>query len=152
MIEEKLKQLGYELPEPAKPLAAYIPAKRSGNLIVTSGQLPLLKGKLMFEGKLGSDLSEEEGQKAAEICALNCLAAVKGITGNLDMIDQIVKLTVFVNGADGFSAQPKVANGASELIGKIFGESGLHARSAVGVNGLPLNAPVEIEMMVELKK
>lgn len=151
MIEEKIKELGFELPEVAKPLAAYIPAKQVGNLIMTSGQVPLVKGELKYAGKVGLDLSEEEGQMAAQICALNCLAAINGVIGNLDRIDEVVKLTVFVNNKDGFSAQPKVANGASELIGKIFGEKGLHARSAVGVSGLPLNAAVEIEMIVKLK-
>lgn len=152
MIEEKIKELGFEVPEAAKPLAAYIPAKRIGNLVMTSGQVPLVDGKLKYAGKIGVDVSEEEGQKAAEICALNCLAAIKGVIGNLDKIDEVVKLTVFVNSQDGYSAQPKIANGASELIGKIFGEKGLHARSAVGVSGLPINAPVEIEMIVKVKE
>lgn len=152
MIEEKIKELGFELPEAAKPLAAYIPAKRIGNLVMTSGQVPLVDGKLKYSGKVGVNLSDEEGQKAAEICALNCLAAIKGIIGNLDNIEEVVKLTVFVNNQDGYSAQPKIANGASELIGKIFGEKGLHARSAVGVSGLPINAPVEIEMIVKVKE
>ncbi|MCJ7553819.1 MAG: RidA family protein [Ignavibacteriaceae bacterium] len=152
MIEEKIKELGFEVPEVAKPLAAYIPAKRVGNLVMTSGQVPLVKGELKYAGKIGVELSEEEGQKAAEICALNCLAAIKGVIGNLDKIEEIVKLTVFVNNKDGFTAQPKVANGASELIGKIFGEKGLHARSAVGVSGLPINAPVEIEMIVKVNE
>lgn len=151
MIEEKIKALGIEVPEVAKPLAAYIPAKKVGNLVMTSGQVPLVNGQLKYSGKVGVELSEEEGQKAAEICALNCLAAIKGILGDLDKIEEVVKLTVFVNNKDGFTAQPKIANGASELIGKIFGDKGLHARSAVGVSGLPLNAPVEIEMIVKVK-
>ncbi|HSL88792.1 MAG TPA: RidA family protein [Ignavibacteriaceae bacterium] len=152
MIEEKIKELGFEIPEVAKPLAAYIPAKKIENLVMTSGQVPLVEGKLKYVGKIGVDLSEEEGQKAAEICALNCLAAIKGVIGNLDKIEEVVKLTVFVNNKDGYTAQPKIANGASELIGKIFGEKGLHARSAVGVSGLPINAPVEIEMIVKVKE
>lgn len=151
MIEEKIKQLGFELPEVAKPLAAYIPAKQVGNLVMTSGQVPVVKGEMKYVGKVGKDLSEEEAQKAAQVCALNCLAAIKSVTGSLDVIEEIVKLTVFINSADGFTAQPKVANGASELIGKIFGEKGLHVRSAVGVNELPLNAAVEIEMIVRVK-
>lgn len=150
MIEEKIKELGLELPEVAKPLAAYIPAKQVGNLIMTSGQVPLVKGVINFVGKVGSDLTEEEGQKAAQICALNCLAAIKGVIGNLDKIVEVVKLTVFVASDKDFTAQPKVANGASELIGKIFGESGKHVRSAVGVTSLPLNASVEIEMTVRV--
>ena len=151
MIEENIKQLGFELPEVAKPLAAYIPAKRVGNLVMTSGQVPIVKGEMKYSGKVGSDLSEEDGQKAAEICALNCLAAIKSVIGSLDHIEEVVKLTVFVNSANDFTAQPKVANGASELIGKIFGEKGQHVRSAVGVNQLPLNAAVEIEMIVRVK-
>ncbi len=150
MIEEKIKELGIELPEVAKPLAAYIPAKQVGNLVMTSGQVPLVKGVINFAGKVGSDLTEEEGQKAAQICALNCLAAIKGAIGNLDKIVEVVKLTVYVASAETFSSQPKVANGASELIGKIFGESGKHVRSSVGVTSLPLNASVEIEMTVRV--
>lgn len=151
MIEEKIKQLGFELPEVAKPLAAYIPAKKVGNLVMTSGQVPIIKGEIKYSGKIGSDLSEEDGQKAAEICALNCLAAIKSVIGSLDYIEEVIKLTVFVNSANDFTAQPKVANGASELIGKIFGDKGLHVRSAVGVNQLPLNAAVEVEMIVRVE-
>lgn len=150
MIEEKIKELGFELPEVAKPLAAYIPAKQADNLVMTSGQIPLVKGVINFAGKVGKELSEEEGQKAAQICALNCLAAIKDVIGNLDKIVEVVKLTVFVASAEDFTAQPKVANGASELIGKIFGEAGKHVRSAVGVTALPLNASVEIEMIVRV--
>ena len=151
MIEEKIKELGLELPEAPKPVAAYIPALMSGNLVFTAGQIPFVKGELKYKGKVGGDLTLEDGQKAAEICALNCLAAVKSVIGDLDKIERIVKLTVFVNNVDGYGDQPKVANGASELIGKIFGEIGKHARSAVGLNGLPLNAAVEIEMIVKMK-
>jgi len=151
MIEEKIKELGFELPAVAKPLAAYIPAKQVGNLVMTSGQVPLVNGVINYTGKVGSDLSEEEGQKAAQICALNCLAAVKEVIGNLDKIIEVVKLTVFVACTADFTAQPKVANGASELIGKIFGETGKHVRSAVGVTALPLNASVEIEMIVRVE-
>ena len=151
MIEEKIKELGLEVPDAPKPLAAYVPALIVNDLVFTAGQLPSIKGELKYKGKVGKDLSEEGGRKAAEICALNCLAAVKGLIGNLDKIEQIVKLTAFVNSAEGFTAQPKVANGASELIGKIFGDKGKHARSAVGVNELPLDAAVEIEMIVKLK-
>ncbi len=150
MIEEKIKELGLEIPEVAKPLAAYIPAKKVGNLVMTSGQVPLVKGVISYAGKVGSDLTEEEGQKAAQICALNCLAAIKEVIGNLDKIIEVVKLTVFVASVENFTAQPKVANGASELIGKIFGEAGKHVRSAVGVTSLPLNASVEIEMIVRV--
>ena len=151
MIEEKIKELGFELPETAKPVAAYIPALISGDLVFTAGQIPFVKGELQYKGKVGAELTLEDGQRAAEICALNCLAAIKGVIGDLNKIEKIVKLTVFVNNIDGYGDQPKVANGASELIGQIFGEIGKHARSAVGVNGLPLNAPVEIEMIVKVK-
>ena len=152
MIEEKIKELGFELPEVTKPLAAYIPAKKIGNLVMTSGQVPLVKGEIKYKGKVGKELSEEEGQKAAQVCALNCLSAIKGVIGNLDKVIEVVKLTVFVASTDSFTAQPKVANGASELIGKIFGEAGKHARSAVGVTALPLDAAVEIEMIVSIKE
>lgn len=151
MIEEKVFELGLSIPEPAKPLAAYIPAIQVNNLVMTAGQVPIVSGTIKYAGKVGKDLYEAEAQKAAEICVLNCLAAVKGIIGSLDKIEKIVKLTVFVNSADGFTAQPSVANGASELLVKIFGENGKHARSAVGVNELPLNAAVEIEMIAQVK-
>ncbi len=152
MIEEKIKELGFELPETAKPVAAYIPALISGDLVFTAGQIPFVKGELQYNGKVGAELTLEDGQRAAEICALNCLAAIKGVIGDLNKIERIVKLTVFVNNIDGYGDQPKVANGASELLGQIFGEIGKHARSAVGVSGLPLNASVEIEMIVKVKK
>ncbi len=148
MNEEKLKKLGFTLPPAPKPLAAYIPAKIVGNLVFTSGQVPIADGNIVYAGKVGKDLTEDDARKAAELCLINCLSVVKSIVGNLDNIKQIVKLTVFVNSADGFTAQPKIANGASELLEKIFGENGKHVRSAVGVNELPLNSAVEIEMIV----
>jgi len=151
MIEEKIKELGFEVPEVAKPLAAYIPTKKVGNLVMTSGQVPVVKGEVKYKGKVGKELSEEEGILAAQICALNCLAAIKSVIGNLDNIIEVEKLTVFVASTPEFTAQPKVANGASELIGKIFGEVGKHVRSAVGVSALPLDAAVEIEMIVLVK-
>ena len=150
MFEEKIQQLGINIPEAAKPLAAYIPALQVGNLVMTSGQVPLIDGAIKFQGKVGKDLSEEEGKEAAKICALNCLGAIKSVIGSLDKIKRVVKLTVFVNSAAGFTAQPKVANGASEFLVEIFGEAGKHTRSAVGVSELPLNSAVEIEMIVEL--
>ena len=150
MIEEKLKNLGFELPQVAKPLAAYIPAKKVGDLVMTSGQVPVVNGEIKYKGKVGTDLTEEDGQKAAEICVLNCLAAIKGVIGNLDKIKEIVKLTVFVASSNNFTAQPKVANGASELIVKLFGDAGKHSRSAVGVTALPLDSAVEIEMIVQV--
>ncbi len=147
MIEEKLNKIGLKIPPAPKPLAAYIPAIKVGNLVFTSGQVPIADGKIVYEGKVGKDLTEDEALKAAELCLVNCLSAVKSIIGNLDNIKRIVKLTVFVNSANDFTAQPIVANGASELLEKIFGENGKHVRSAVGVNELPLNSAVEIEMI-----
>lgn len=151
MIEEKINQLGFTLPAAPKPLASYVPAVKVGDLVFTAGQLPIKDGKLIFNGKLGKDLNEEDGKNAAQICALNCLSVVKSEIGNLDNIDRIVKLTVFVNSAEGFINHPQVANGASDLIKEIFSENGKHVRSAVGVAELPLNAPVEIEMIVKVK-
>ncbi|MEJ2103074.1 MAG: RidA family protein [Ignavibacteriaceae bacterium] len=150
MIEEKINQMGIEIPEAAKPLAAYIPALKVENLIMTSGQVPVSNGVIKFQGKVGKDLSEDEGKEAAKLCAINCLSAVKSLIGNLDKIKRIIKLTVFVNSSTGFTAQPKVANGASEFIVEVFGDIGKHARSAVGVSELPLNSAVEIEMIVEV--
>jgi enamine deaminase RidA (YjgF/YER057c/UK114 family) len=151
MIEQKIKELGYEIPEVPKPLAAYIPALMDGKNIYTSGQVPLMEGKLKYEGKVGKSVNLEEAKKAAEICTINCLSAVKSVIGSLDNVDRILKVTVYVNSANDFYDQPKVANGASELLGKIFGDSGMHVRAAVGVNSLPINAPVEIEMVVKSK-
>ena len=150
MFEEKLKQMGVTIPEVVKPLAAYIPATQIGNLVMTSGQVPISNGTVMYSGKIGKDLTEEEGMKAAKLCALNCLSAIRSVIGNLDKIKRVVKLTVFVSSADGFTAQPKVANGASEFIGEVFGDAGKHVRSAIGVSELPLNSAVEIEMVVEV--
>jgi enamine deaminase RidA (YjgF/YER057c/UK114 family) len=150
MIEERIKELGYQLPETPKPVAAYVPALLVNNLVFTAGQIPLVNGEVKFKGKLDKDIMIDEGRKAAETCALNCLAAVKGVIGDLDKIEQIIKLTVFVNSTESFTNQPQVANGASELIEKIFGEKGKHVRSAVGVNELPLDAAVEIEMIVKI--
>ena len=147
MIEEKLNKLGFKIPPAPKPLAAYIPATKVGNFVFTSGQVPVVNGKIIYTGKVGKDLTEDDARKAAELCLINCLSTVKSVIGNLDNIKRIVKLTVFVNSANDFTAQPMVANGASELLEKIFGENGKHVRSAVGVNELPLNSAVEIEMI-----
>ena len=151
MFEEKIKQMGITIPETVKPLAAYIPAMRVGNLVMTSGQVPISDGAVIYSGKVGKDLSEEEGKEAAKLCALNCLSAIKSVIVNLDKIKRVVKLTVFVSSAEGFTAQPKVANGASEFIVEIFGDAGKHVRSAVGVSELPLNSAVEIEMIAEVQ-
>ncbi len=151
MIEEKIKSLlGYELPTAPKPLANYVPAQKSGNLIFTSGQLPFVNGKLHAEGKVGYEVTEEKGIECARISAINCLSAVKGLIGSLDKVDQIVKVTVFVSSAVNFNGQPKIANGASDFLAQVFEEAGKHARSAVGVSELPMNAPVEIEMIVRV--
>ena len=150
MVEEKLKELGFTLPEAPTPLAAYVPAVVSGNLVFTAGQVPVAEGKLLYAGKVGKDISSEEGMKAAEVCALNCLSVIKKEIGDLEKIKRVVKVTVFVNSADGFTEQPKVANGASELLVKLLGDKGKHVRSAVGVNELPIDAAVEIEMIVEI--
>ncbi len=152
MIEQKIKEIiGYELPSAPKPVAAYVPAQLSGKLVFTSGQLPMQDGKLATAGKVGAEVSEERATECARICAVNCLSAVKLVIGDLEKVEQIVKVVVFVNSAPGFSSQPKVANGVSEFLIQAFGENGKHARSAVGVSELPLDAPVEIEMIVRVK-
>jgi enamine deaminase RidA (YjgF/YER057c/UK114 family) len=151
MVEEKIKELGFQLQETPKPLAAYIPAIRIDNFIFTSGQLPIVDGKLKYAGRIGENLSEEEGKLAAQIAVLNCLSTVKSIVNNLDKIEQIVKLTVYINSSTTFTNQPEIANGASELLINIFGEKGKHTRSAVGVGSLPRNSSVEIEMILKIK-
>ncbi len=151
MIEEKLKELGITIPDAPKPLAAYVPAVIAGDFVFTAGQLPMRDGKLLYEGKVDSDVPLEKAYEAARVCAINCLSAVKAAVGDLNKIGKIVKLSVFVASSENFTAQPAVANGASELMVEIFGEAGKHARSAVGVSELPLNAPVEIEMIVKIK-
>ena len=150
-IKEKLSALGLTLPTAAAPVAAYVPAVKSGNLVFTAGQLPVVDGKLIKEGKVGSDVSADDAKELAQICALNALAAIS-LVAELDQIDRVVRVGGFVNCAPGFVAIPGVVNGASELLIKIFGDvNGKHARTAVGVAELPLNAPVEIEMVVQLK-
>ena len=150
-IELKLNELGILLPEPAKPVAAYIPAKQTGKLVFTAGQLPMVQGELISKGLLGQDVEIEEANKAARICTLNALAAIKGVVGDLDRIKQIVRVVGYVASVPTFTQQPAVVNGASELLLEIFGESGKHARSAVGMAVLPLNASVEIELTVEVE-
>ena len=150
-IEDKLRQMGLELPEPPKPVAAYVPCVRTGNLLFVSGQVPREKGVLRFSGHVGGNLNLVEGQQAARLCALNALSVVKGELGNLDRVRRIVKLTGFVASAAGFTDQPKVVDGASTLLAELFGERGQHARAAVGVNELPLGSAVEIEMIVEVE-
>jgi enamine deaminase RidA (YjgF/YER057c/UK114 family) len=145
----KLAELGISLPDVVTPLAAYVPAVRTGNLVYTSGQVPIQSGALAAIGKVGADVSPEEGKALARVCALNALAAVHSLVG-IDAITRVVKVVGFVASAPGFNGQPGVINGASELLGEVFGDAGAHARSAVGVSELPLNAPVEVELIVEV--
>ena len=150
-IQSKLADLGLTLPVAAAPVAAYVPAVRTGNLVFTAGQLPLVDGKIPFVGKVGSDVTPEQAKDMAQICALNALAAIS-LVADIDQIERVVRVGGFVNGIPGFVAIPAVINGASELLIKLFGEvNGKHARTAIGVAELPLNAPVEVEMVVQLK-
>ena len=151
MIEETITKIGLKLPEAPKPVAAYIPAKQTGNLVFTAGQLPMVNGELISKGLLGQDVEIDEANKAARICTLNALAAIKGVIGDLDRIKQIVRVVGYVASVPTFTQQPAVVNGASELLLEIFGENGKHARSAVGMAVLPLNASVEIELTVEIE-
>lgn len=148
VIEERLRDLGYVVPEVAAAVAAYVPAIRDGNYVYTSGQLPFVEGKLPMTGKVGQGeglVSPEDAEELARVCALNGLAAARGVLGSLDKITQVVKVTAFVASDPSFTAQPTVANGASVFLGRVFGDIGIHVRSAVGVSVLPLDAPVEIE-------
>jgi enamine deaminase RidA (YjgF/YER057c/UK114 family) len=147
--EARLAELGLSVPDVAKPVASYIPAVRSGNHVFTSGQLPMRSGELLTTGKVGGEVSVEQAVECAQQCALNAIAAVRAEVP-LEQIIRIVKLVVFVASTPDFTGQPGVANGASELVGQVFGEAGRHARSAVGVSVLPLDAPVEVEMIVEV--
>jgi enamine deaminase RidA (YjgF/YER057c/UK114 family) len=149
-IEQELEKMGFALPTP-KPLAAYVSAVRTGNLVFTAGQGPNVDGKPKFTGKLGRELTEEQGYHAAQICAVNCLACVKSVIGDLDRVEQVVKLLGFVSCVDGFTRQPWVMNGASELLIELFGDRGKHARSAIGTNQLPMDIPVELEMVVRVR-
>ena len=150
-VEDRLKSLGLVLPEAPAPLAAYISAKKTGQVIFTAGQLPLLKGELICKGLLGQDVDVEHAYQAARICTLNALAAIKGVVKDLDQIVQVVRVVGYVASTPTFIQQPAIVNGASELLLEIFGEVGKHARSALGVAALPLNASVEIELTVEVK-
>ena len=146
----KIADLGLTLPEAPRPLAAYVAGVVEDGWIYISGQLPFLAGELKYTGKVGAGVTIEEGYAAARICALNGLAVAAELAGGIDGIKRVVKVTGFVNSAAGFTGQPAVINGASELIGEIFGENGRHARAAVGVNELPLNAAVEVEMIIKM--
>lgn len=148
-VEQRLAERGYQVPEVAAPVAVYVPSVRSGNLVFTSGQLPLVEGRLLGTGTVGGEVSVEEAAGMAAQCALNAIAAVRAELGDLDRVTRVVKVVGFVASAPGFTEQPAVLNGASELLGAAFGPAGVHARSAVGVSALPLGAPVEVEVVVE---
>ena len=145
----RLGQLGVALPDVVAPLASYMPAVRTGNLVYTAGQLPIEGGKLVRAGKVGAEVSPEEGKAMARICVLNALAAVDSLVG-IDAVTHVIKVVGFVASAPGFNGQPNIVNGASDLLAEVFGDKGAHARSAVGVSELPLNAPVEVELIVEV--
>ena len=150
-IKEKIESLGLTLPVAALPIAAYVPAVKTGNLVFVAGQLPLVDGKIVKEGKVGKEVTLEEAKEMAQVCALNALAAI-ALVADIDQIERIVRVGGFVNGIPGFFAIPPIINGASELFIKLFGEvNGKHARTAIGVAELPLNAPVEVEVLVQLK-
>jgi enamine deaminase RidA (YjgF/YER057c/UK114 family) len=148
--ELRLAELGLSVPEVVKPVAAYVPAVRTGNYVYTSGQLPMVNGVLPKSGKVGAEVTAEEAKDLARVCALNALAAVRAEIGELSNVRRVVKVVGFVASAPDFTGQPGVVNGASELLGQVFGEAGVHARSAVGVAVLPLDAPVEVELVVEV--
>ncbi|MEV4439675.1 RidA family protein [Streptomyces sp. NPDC049577] len=149
-VESRIAELGLTLPEVVPPLAAYQPAVRSGAYVFTSGQLPMVGGAIPMTGKVGAEVSPEQAKELAATCALNALAAVKSVVGDLDKIVRVVKVVGFVASAPDFTGQPGVINGTSETLGAILGDKGVHARSAVGVAVLPLDAPVEVEIQVEI--
>ena len=151
-IKEKIESLGLQLPVAALPVAAYVPAVKTGNLVFVAGQLPLVDGKIVKEGKVGKEITPDEAKDMAQLCALNALAAIS-LVADIDQIEKIVRVGGFVNGIPGFTAIPPIINGASELFIKLFGEvNGKHARTTIGVAGLPLNSPVEVEVIVEIKR
>ena len=150
-IDARLAELGISLPEVVRPVGAYVPAVRSGSYVYVSGQLPLVAGKLVFVGKVGAEVTPEQGKEAARVSGINALAALASVVGSLDKVKRIVKVTGFVASAPGFTAQPGVVNGASDLFKDIFGETGQHARSAIGVAELPLGVPVEVELIAEVE-
>lgn len=150
-IEIRLKELGIEIPAASRPLAAYVPGVRTGDFIYISGQLPLQDGRLLYSGKLGRDLSVEQGQAASRVALQNCLGVLKSFLHEWEQLQQIVKLTGYIQSSDSFQQHAAVLNGASELLEQVFSERGKHARAAVGVNSLPLNAACEIEMIATVK-
>jgi enamine deaminase RidA (YjgF/YER057c/UK114 family) len=148
--EARLAELGLDLPAAPRPVASYVPAVVSGNLVFLAGQVPMADGVLLWKGKVGAELDADAGADAARRCALQALAVLRDALGSLGRVRRIVKLSVFVASAPGFSEQPRVANGASDLLAEVFGEAGRHARTAVGVPELPLGAPVEVELVAEI--
>ena len=149
-VRDRLRELGYELPSVPNPAGSYVSATSAGSLLFPAGQLPLEDGQLRYTGKVGKDVSVEEAKEASRLCTLNALAAVEAEAGSLENVRRVVKVTGYVASAAGFNRQPEVINGASNFLGEVFGERGTHARSAVGVAELPLDAPVEVELIVEL--
>ena len=149
-VEQKILKMNLQIPELSKPLAAYVPAVQTGKLVFTAGQLPMVNGEIICKGRVGEDVEIDQSYEAARICTLNALAAIKGVIGDLDRIKQVVRVVGYVASVPTFTQQPAVVNGASELLLEIFGEKGKHARSAVGMAVLPLNASVEIEIVVEV--
>jgi enamine deaminase RidA (YjgF/YER057c/UK114 family) len=148
--EDRIRELGLEIPEVAAPLASYVPAARSGSYVYTSGQLPIVKGELVATGKVGASVDPERAAELARLCVLNAIAAVRAEVGELSRVRRIVKVVGFVASAPDFFGQPQVINGASDLLGEVFGDAGTHARSAVGVAVLPRDAPVEVELIAEV--
>ncbi|TYB49174.1 RidA family protein [Actinomadura chibensis] len=148
--EERLRELGIELPDVVPPVASYVPTARTGSLVYTSGQVPVVKGEVGVTGKVGAEVDADEAARQARICALNAIAALKAEVGELSRVRRIVKVVGFVASAPDFSGQPQVVNGASDLLVEVFGDAGRHARSAVGVAALPLNVPVEVELIAEV--
>lgn len=149
-IEQKLAELGIVLPEAPAAVAAYVSVTRTGNLVITSGQLPWIGDKLICEGKLGSDLSDEQGYEAARVAAINAIAQLKLAVGDLDKIKQIVRIEGYVHSAEGFRGHPQVLNGASELMAEVFGDAGSHTRTALGINEMPLNSPIQLVVWAEV--
>ncbi len=149
-VEQRLAEVGRTVPDVVPPVAAYIPAVRSGSYVYTSGQLPMVSGSLAATGKVGAEVTPEDAKELAAICAINAIAAVKSVIGDLDKVIRVVKVVGFVASDPSFTGQPGVINGASELLKQAFGDAGVHARSAVGVAVLPLDAPVEVEIIVEV--
>ena len=150
-VEQRLQALGHLLPTAPAPVASYVPAIRFGNIVVTSGQLPMIGKEVIFKGKLGKEIHEEDGHSAARICALNALAQIKSVIGDLDHVKQIIRVEGYVQSADGFNKQPSIINGASDLLVQIFGDKGKHTRIALGANELPLDAAVELVIWAEVE-